>query len=115
MGTDDRRTLDDLERLTQGVADAPGSARFAPDGRSITYLFSADGSLVRSLWRHDLTTGERSLLAAPLEQTTDEESLSLDEKLERERTRTTELGVTAYQWAGDADDRRSSSRRRGAS
>lgn len=102
MGIGDRRTLDDLERLTRGEADAPGSARFAPDGRSVTYLFSADGSLVRSLWRHDLETGERSLLAAPLEQTTDEESLSLDEKLERERTRTTELGVTAYAWAGDA-------------
>lgn len=102
MRSGDRRTLDDLERLTQGVADAPGLARFAPDGRSLTYLFSADGSLVRSLWRHDLVTGERSLLAAPLEQTTDEGSLSLDERLERERTRTSELGVTAYAWAGGA-------------
>ncbi len=102
MGSGDRRTLEDLERLTQGMADPPGAARFAPDGRSLTYLFSADGSLVRSLWRHDLVTGERSLLAAPLEETTDEESLSLDERLERERTRTSELGVTAYAWGGDA-------------
>lgn len=102
MGTEEPRTLEDLERLAWGGADAPGSVRFAPDGRSITYLFSADGTLVRSLWRHDLLTGERSLLAAPLPQTIDEGSLTLDEHLERERTRTSELGVTAYAWAGDA-------------
>jgi dipeptidyl-peptidase-4 len=102
MGSAERRTLEDLERLAWGGADAPGSVRFAPDGRSITYLFGGDGSLVRSLWRHDLPTGERSLLAAPLPQTTDEGSLSLDETLRRERTRTSELGVTEYAWASDA-------------
>lgn len=102
MGSGNRLTLDDLERLTKGGSDAPGSVQFAPDGRSITYLFSAEGSLVRSLWRHDLLTGDRSILAAPLPQTTDEESLSLEEKLERERTRTSELGVTGYAWASDA-------------
>jgi dipeptidyl-peptidase-4 len=102
MGSGIGRTLDDLERLAEGVADAPGSVRFAPDGRSITYLFSADGSLVRSLWRHDLLTGDRSTVAAPLPGTTDEASLSLEEHLERERTRTSELGVTAYAWASDA-------------
>lgn len=102
MGSGVRRTLDDLERLAEGGADAPGAARFAPDGRSITYLFSADGSLVRSLWRHDLLTGERSLLASPLPQTTDEESLTREEHLQRERTRTSELGVTAYAWASAA-------------
>lgn len=102
MGSVHRRTLDDLERLAEGGTDAPGSARFAPDGRSITYLFSADGSLVRSLWRHDLLTGERSLLASPLPETTDEDSLSLEEHLQRERTRTSELGVTTYAWASAA-------------
>lgn len=101
MGSGDRRSLDDLERLAEGGTDAPGSVRFAPDGRSISYLFSADGSLVRSLWRHDLLNGERSLLAAPLPETTREESLSVVEHLRRERTGTSELGVTDYAWAGD--------------
>jgi dipeptidyl-peptidase-4 len=104
MGSGDRATLDDLEQLTEGRSDAPGSVRFAPDGRSLTYLFSADGSLVRSLWRHDLLTGERSIIASPLPQTTSEESLSLDEHLQRERTRTSELGVTDYAWASDAPE-----------
>ena len=102
MGSGGRLTLDDLERLAEGRTDAPGSVRFAPDGRSVTYLFSADGSLVRSLWRHDLQTGERSVLASPLPQTIREESLSLEEQLQRERTRTSELGVTDYAWASAA-------------
>lgn len=104
MGSGDRVTLDELERLSEGGSDPPGSVRFAPDGRSLTYLFSADGSLVRSLWRHDLLTGERSIIASPLPQTTSEESLSLDEHLQRERTRTGELGVTDYAWASDAPE-----------
>ena len=79
--------------------DAPGEVQFAPDGRAITYLFSGEGSLVRSLWHHDLLTGERSMIAGPLDQTTSEEALSRDEQLRRERTRTTGLGVTSYAWA----------------
>ncbi len=80
--------------------DAPGSAVFAPDDRSITYLYSRDGSLVRSLWRHDLVTGERSLLADPLPETTREETLSRQEQVWRERTATSELGITEFSWAG---------------
>jgi len=82
--------------------DAPGSAVFAPDGRSITYLFSPDGSLVRSLWRHDLASGERAEIAIPRPETTREETLSREDQLQRERTRTTELGVTAFSWAIEA-------------
>ena len=84
--------------------DAPGSAVFAPDGRSVTYLYSRDGSLVRSLWRHDLITGERSLLADPLPETTREETLSRDDHIWRERTATSELGITEFSWAGTATD-----------
>ncbi len=104
MESGDRPTLDDLERLEEGATDAPGSVRFSPDGRSISYLFSADGSLVRSLWRHDLLTGERSLLAAPVAQTTSEDALSREEHLQRERTRTSGLGVTGYAWARTAPE-----------
>ena len=65
-----RLTADDLGRLPEPGMDVPGGAAFAPDGQSITYLFSADGSLVRSLWRHDLSTGLRSVIAAPTAATT---------------------------------------------
>jgi dipeptidyl-peptidase-4 len=97
-------TLDDISRRPEPGMDAPGSVAFAPDGRSITYLHSADGSLVRSLWRHDLVSGERTEIVAPLPDTTREETLSRAEHLLRERTGEIELGVTTYSWAGDAQD-----------
>lgn len=84
--------------------DAPGGAAFAPDGRSITYLASPDGSLVRSLWRHDLTSGARTEIAVPQPETTQEATLSRAEQLQRERTRTSELGVTAFSWATAATE-----------
>lgn len=84
--------------------DAPGSAVFDPDGRSVTYLRSRDGSLVRSLWRHDLVSGERSVLADPLAETTREETLSREDHLWRERTSTSELGITEFSWAGDGSE-----------
>jgi dipeptidyl-peptidase-4 len=95
-------TLDDVARRPEVGTDAPGAAAFAPDGRSITYLASPDGSLVRSLWRHDLATGVRTEIAVPQPETTREETLSRDEQLQRERTRTSTLGVTSFSWATDA-------------
>ena len=100
MSTGRRLTLDDIARRPRPGMDAPGSAVFAPDGRSLTYLHSRDGSLVRSLWRHDLITGQRSLLADPLAETTREETLSREEQVWRERMETDELGVTEFSWAG---------------
>jgi dipeptidyl-peptidase-4 len=99
-----RLTLDDVARRPEPGTDAPGSVVFAPDGQSLTYLWSADASLVRSLWRHDLATGERTLIAVPLPETTREETLSREDQLQRERTRTSGLGVTAFAWATDASE-----------
>jgi dipeptidyl-peptidase-4 len=97
-------TIDDIARRPEPGMDAPGSVAFAPDGRSITYLQSRDGSLVRSLWRHDLASGERVEIAAPLPDTTREETLGRADHLLRERTGMIELGVTAYSWAGNDQD-----------
>ncbi|HEY8921642.1 MAG TPA: DPP IV N-terminal domain-containing protein [Candidatus Limnocylindria bacterium] len=97
-------TLDDVARRPEPGMDAPGSAVFAPDGRSITYLHSPDGSLVRSLWRHDLASGKRVEIAVPLPETTREETLSRADHLLRERTGAIELGVTSFAWAGDAQE-----------
>ena len=97
-----RLGLDDLARLPLPGMDAPTAVAFTPDGGAVTYLQSADGSLVRSLWRHDLSTGGRSILAAPLAESTGEATLSHEEHLRRERTHTSELGVTQYSWASAA-------------
>jgi len=97
-----RLTLDDVARRPEPGMNAPGNAVFAPDGRSITYLFSPDASLVRSLWHHDLEMGQRAEIAIPRPETTREETLSREEQLHRERTRTTGLGVTSFEWATNA-------------
>ena len=44
---------------------APARLGFTPDGSGVTYLFSEEGSLVRSLWRYDIATGQRTVLAGP--------------------------------------------------
>jgi hypothetical protein len=98
-------TLDDVARRPELGMDAPGSAVFVPDGRSISYLRGPEGSLVRSLWRHDLASGARVEIAAPLPETTREETLSRADHLLRERTGTVELGVTSFSWGGDLDSR----------
>jgi len=93
-------SLADIGRLPLPGTDVPSSVRFAPDGRALTYLQAEPGSLVQSLWRHDLATGERTLLVAPPGEREREAGLSHAEHLERERRRTSILGVTEYAWLG---------------
>ena len=97
-----RLSVEDISHLPLPGTDIPGSVTFTPDGGSLTYLHSTEGSLVRSLWRHDLGSGERRILAGPLAEASREETLGHEEQLRRERTRTSELGVTEYAWATDA-------------
>ena len=79
--------------------NVPGSLMFSPDGRCLIYLFSPDGGLVRQLYAFDLESGSQRLLIAPPTGSNDEESLSLEEKLRRERLRQRELGITRYEWS----------------
>jgi dipeptidyl-peptidase 4 len=97
-----RLTLADVTRQPAPGLDHPGSPAFSPDGSAITYLQSADGSLVRSLWWHEITSGSRTELLGPEGSAIDEEALSHEERLRRERTRTSELGVTEYAWSSAA-------------
>lgn len=79
--------------------DGPGHFGFTPDGSAVTYLFAEDGGLVRSLWRYDIATGERTVLRGPSQSSTIEGELSREEELRRERARLRELGVTDYHFA----------------
>jgi dipeptidyl-peptidase-4 len=99
---DTRLSLDDLGRLPLPGTDVPAAIAFTPDGQALTYLHSADGTSVRSLWWYDLATGERRVVAGPPPGSEREETLSVGEQLRRERMRTVELGVTEYAWASDA-------------
>ena len=64
-----------------------------------TCLFSPERSLVRQLYAFDTATGERRLLLTPPGSGAQEENLSPEEQLRRERQRMLTLGVTHYAWA----------------
>lgn len=93
-----RLTLADIVRLPLPGMDAPLKVRFAPDASAILYLQAPPDSIVRSLWRHELATGDRTLLAGPSEAAGE---MSRDEELRRERVRERGGGVTDYQQADD--------------
>jgi dipeptidyl-peptidase-4 len=99
---DARLRLADLRKLPLPGDDVPGSITFTPDGSALTYLYSGNDSLVRSLWWHDLRSGERRVIVGPPPGTEREESLRSEERLRRERMGTLELGVTAFAWAAHA-------------
>ncbi len=96
-------TIEQVAKFPRPGMAIPASIRFTPDGKAVTYLFSESGNLVRSLWRFDLATRERTVLAGPSPASADESSLSREEELRRERARLRELGITHYQFARDAD------------
>ena len=96
-------TLADVARQPRPGMAVPGSLAFTPDGKGVTYLFSAEGTLIRSLWYYDIATGERRVLAGPPPASLAEAQLSRGEELRRERARLRELGVTSYQWAKSAE------------
>ena len=81
----------------------PGTAvlqlvNFVPSRPSyVSYLYAEAGGLVRLPYAHHLASNRRSAMIAPpvLER---EDTMSLEEKLRRERERATHIGVTRYQW-----------------
>lgn len=97
-------TLSQLASFPRPGTVVPGAVRFTPDSKAITYLFSAEGSLVRSLWRYDIETGERTVIAGPPPASTSEATLSREEELRRERARLRELGVTSYAFASKSEE-----------
>ena len=82
----------------------PTAVAFTPDDAALSYLRSPDRSLVRQLYRLDLAgrTGDapaETLLVTPPGGGITEDNLSLEEKLQRERQRVRELGITSYAWS----------------
>ena len=96
-------TLASLGQLPLPGTDIPAAIAFTPDGSALTYLQSTDRSLVLSLWWHHLDSGERRVILGPQSGTEHEVTLSHEERLRRERTRTSELGITEFSWATRAD------------
>ncbi|KAG6516154.1 hypothetical protein ZIOFF_026603 [Zingiber officinale] len=78
---------------------APSSISFNPDGRLISYLFGPDGTLHRKVFAFDVASRRQELVfCLPDGGGLDENNLSAEEKLRRERSRERGLGVTRYEW-----------------
>ncbi len=91
-------TVEQVVQLPLPGMNFPGSPKFSPDGKSITYLYSEDGSLTRQLYAFDLQTAvSRQIITPPNGGTTDD-NISLEEALRRERMRQREFGITSYTW-----------------
>jgi dipeptidyl-peptidase-4 len=79
--------------------NAPTSVRFSPDSRLVTYLWSAEATLVRQLWAFDVESGEARVLVTPPGEGDSDATVSREEALRRERQRIRGFGVTHYAWA----------------
>lgn len=100
------QTIDDcvlfsLEEIVQSPLPgyvAPTSIGFSPDDNLITYLLSPDHSLSRKVFSFDPKTCKQQLVFSPPDGGLDENNISPEEKLRRERLRERGLGVTRYEW-----------------
>jgi dipeptidyl-peptidase-4 len=92
-------TVADVARYPRPGTAIPSQIAYAPDGRSLTYLFSQRGDLARDLWRLDLATGRREQAFAPPDEGVTDQNVSREEALRRERQRLRETGVTDHVWA----------------
>ncbi|KAL4575739.1 hypothetical protein LXL04_011823 [Taraxacum kok-saghyz] len=77
---------------------SPASVNFSPDDNLVSYLFSPDQTLNRKVFIFDLTTCKQEVFFSPPDGGLDEDNLSEEEKLRRERSRERGLGVTRYEW-----------------
>jgi dipeptidyl-peptidase 4 len=101
-----QRTLT-IERLYSEPSlngSVPGGIKWAPDGRSVTFLRDSSGGNVLDLWMFDLASGRATVLVRAAELTRGaEQQFSAEELAARERQRLTALGITAYHRSAPAN------------
>ncbi|CAA0812995.1 prolyl oligopeptidase family protein [Striga hermonthica] len=85
----------------------PSAISFSPDDSLVAYLFSPDQTLSRKLFLFDTKSGNHELFFSPPDGGgLDEDNLSAEEKLRRERLRERGLGVTRYEWVKSSSKRK---------
>lgn len=95
-------TTTDVARRPLPGTTVPTQVSFSPDGRAVSYLVAAPGSLHQSIVVVDVATGAAREVPTP-GAAVDEATVGLEEKLRRERARELAVGVTRHQWARAAD------------
>ena len=97
MGSGRPVAPEDVARSPAPGGAVPTSIAFSPDGSTITWLHSPERTLRRRFFAIDVASGDvREVMGG---EGVREESLSLEEKLQRERARDLGLGLTSYAWA----------------
>ncbi|MGC9394432.1 MAG: S9 family peptidase [Anaerolineae bacterium] len=94
--TKTRITIEDVATYPLPGMAIPNTFAFSPDDKRLTYLHSAEGTLTQQLYACDPETGESWQLVTPPGAGDQEQTLSLEEKLRRERARSLAVGVTRY-------------------
>jgi len=90
-------SFEDIARYPRPGMGVPRQVEFTPDSRQVAYLHDPSGALVQELWIHDITTGARRRVEAPVgDPSAPEYPRTLEEELRRERNRIRELGITSY-------------------
>jgi dipeptidyl-peptidase-4 len=97
-----RLTIEQVARFPRPGTVVPAGIAFTPDSKAVTYLFSGEGSLVRSLYCYDVASRETAPIAGPPGAAAGAAPASREEELRRERARLRETGVTHYQFAKKA-------------
>jgi dipeptidyl-peptidase 4 len=77
--------------------------RFGHDGRYLYFLGIEGQEVARSLFREEVTTGTREIVARPPQESSGEAGLTPEEILRRERQRIQDKGITQYHLAASAD------------
>ncbi|MBL4634438.1 MAG: S9 family peptidase [Kofleriaceae bacterium] len=103
MSTSNTISLEEVAFFPRPATSIPVSLKFSDAGRNVSFLWSEDGSLNRSLYSLDIESGARKSIISPSGGGDTEATLSAEEKLERERRRERGLGVTKYSWSSDND------------
>jgi len=94
--TTTRITIEDVATYPLPGMAIPNTFAFSPDDALLTYLHSAEGTLTQQLYACDLETGKSWQLVTLPGAGDQEQTLSLEEKLRRERARSLAVGVTRY-------------------
>ncbi|HOU14490.1 MAG TPA: S9 family peptidase [Anaerolineae bacterium] len=100
MPSTSKITLEDVARYPLPGMAIPNTFAFSADDTLLTYLHSAEGTLTQQLYACDPATGAARQFVFPPTGGETEETLSLEEKLRRERARSLVVGVTRYALSG---------------
>jgi len=98
-------TVERLYESPQLSGERPRGLRISPDGKRITFLKGKQENYrIQDLWQYDIEAGKESLLVDSQEILgAEKETLSDEEKAQRERQRIFASGIVRYQWSKQGD------------